>query len=122
VRNISSTPNIVVMIGGHVRVYYAYITTAGLELDGPSTLTLYASTLMVVSRFAADSIEDASSRGNTPARLVLIDLRELASHRAAYRRKRCIFAPANPLVVSPNTLQHCLWQRLQACKASELYT
>jgi hypothetical protein len=123
VRNISPTPNIVVMIGGQVRVYDAYITTAGPELDGPSTMTLYASTLMVDSSLAADSIVDATSRGNTPARLVLMlmDLRELAWHRAAYRRKHCIFAPADPVLVSPHTLQHRLWQRLQALKASELY-
>jgi len=44
-RHISPTPNIAVTIGGQLRVYYAYVTTAGPELDGPTTMTLYASTL-----------------------------------------------------------------------------
>jgi hypothetical protein len=42
-REISPTPNITVTIGGQLRVYYAYVTTAGPELDGPTTMTLYAS-------------------------------------------------------------------------------
>ena len=52
-RDISPTPNIAVTIGGQLRVYYAYVTTAGPELDGPTTMTLYASTLTELSGFAA---------------------------------------------------------------------
>jgi hypothetical protein len=55
-RAIAPTPNITVMIGGQLRVYYAYVTTAGPELDGPMTMTLYASTLTELSGFALDPI------------------------------------------------------------------
>jgi hypothetical protein len=119
-RDISPTPNIAVTIGGQLRIYYAYVTTAGHELDGPSTMTLYASTLTDLSGFAADPIVHDTSRGKAPARLVLIDLRELAWHRARYRHGQCLFAPADPVLVSLNTLQHWLWQRLQAPTAREV--
>ena len=113
-RDISPTPNITVTIGGQLRIYYAYVTTAGPELDGPSTMTLYASTLTDLSGFAADPIVHERVGGKARARLVLIDLRELAWHRARYRGEHCLFAPADPVLVSLNTLQHWLWLRLQA--------
>jgi hypothetical protein len=69
------------MIGGQLRVCYGYVTTAGPELDGPSTMRLYASTLTDLSGFAADSIVHDTSRGKAPARLMLIDVRELARPR-----------------------------------------
>ena len=53
-RDFSPTPNIAVTIGGQLRVYYAYVTTAGPELDGPTTMTLYTSTLTEPSGFALD--------------------------------------------------------------------
>ena len=57
-----------------------------------------------------------------PIELVLdaVDLRELAWHRARYRGEHCLFAPADPVLVSLNTLQHWLWLRLQAPSASEV--
>jgi hypothetical protein len=119
-RDISPTPNITVTIGGQLRIYYAYVTTAGPELDGPSTMTLYASTLTDLSGFAADPIVHERVGGKARARLVLIDLRELAWHRARYRGEHCLFAPADPVLVSLNTLQHWLWLRLQASSASEV--
>ena len=73
-RDFSPTPNIVVMIGGQVRVYYAYITTAGPELDGPSTMTLRS------RQVATEPDRSDTSRGNTP-RLVLMTERA-RSHRA----------------------------------------
>ncbi len=120
-RDISPTPNITVTIGGQLRIYYAYVTTAGPELDGPSTMTLYASTLTDLSGFAADPIVHERVGGKARARLVLIDLRELTWHRATYRREQCICAPADPMLVSPQTLQHWLWQRLQAPNASQVH-
>ena len=120
-REISPTPNIAVTIGGQLRVYYAYVTTADPALDGPSTVTLYTSSLTDLSGFAADPIVHETSFGRTPARLVLIDLRELAWHRARYRGEHRIFAPADPVLVSLKTLQHWLWQRLQAPTAAEVY-
>ena len=119
-RDISPTPNITVTIGGQLRIYYAYVTTAGPELDGPSTMTLYASTLTDLSGFAADPIVHERVGGKARSRLVLIDLRELAWHRARYRGEHCLFAPADPVLVSLNTLQHWLWLRLQAPSASEV--
>ena len=120
-RDISPTPHITVTIGGQLRIYYAYVTTAGPELDGPSTMTLYASTLTDLSGFAADPIVHERVGGKAHARLVLIDLRELAWHRARYRGEDCLFAPADPVLVSLNTLQHWLWLRLQAPIASEVH-
>jgi hypothetical protein len=119
-RHISPAPNIAVTIGGQLRIYYAYVTTADPALDGPSTLTLYASTLTDLSGFAADPIVHDTSRAKAPARLVLIDLKELAWHRARYRQEQCMFAPADPVLVSFKTLQHWLWQRLQAPIAMEV--
>ena len=89
-RAIAPTPDISVTIGGQLRVYYAYVTTAGPELDGPTTMTLYASTLTELSGFALDPIEHDSVGGQTLARLILIDLRELTWHRARYRREQRI--------------------------------
>ena len=40
-RHISPTPNIAVTIGGQLRVYYAHVTTAGPELDGPTTRPIW---------------------------------------------------------------------------------
>jgi hypothetical protein len=78
-RDISPTPNITVTIGGQLRIYYAGVTTAGPELDGPSTMTLYASTLMDLSGFAADPIGHERA-GGTPAG-------KLADARAAFHRR-----------------------------------
>ena len=114
------TPSIAVTIGGQERVYHAFVTTAAPTLDGPSTMTLHASTLADVSGFAADPIVHDSTTSTTPARLVLIETRELAWHRARYRAERCVCAPADPLLVSLRTLQFWLWQRLQAPFTSEV--
>jgi len=83
-------------------------------------MTLHASTLADVSGFAADPIVHDSTTSTTPARLVLIETRELAWHRARYRAERCVCAPADPLLVSLRTLQFWLWQRLQAPFTSEV--
>src|ERR1700688_301852 len=103
-RDSSPTPNIAVTIGGQLRVYYAYVTTAGPDHDGPATMTLYASTLTELSGFALDPIAHDSVGGQALARLVLIDLTELTWHRARYRREQCIFVPADPMLVSPQML------------------
>lgn len=119
-RTIAPSPNIAVTIGEQLRIYYAYVTTAQPTLDGPSTLTLHRSTLTDLSGFAAEPIVHAASIGCTPARLVLIDLRELAWHRARYRAEHCLLAPADPMLVNLRTLQQWLWQRLQSPGAREV--
>lgn len=118
---ISPTPSIEVTIGGQIRVYHAFVTTAAPTLDGPSTMTLHASTLADVSGFAADPIVHDTASSRTPARLVLIETRELAWHRARYRAEHCICAPADPMLVSLRTLQFWLWHRLQAPLDSEAH-
>ena len=119
-RELSPTPTIEVTIGGQIRVYHAFVTTAAPTLDGPSTMTLHASTLADVCGFAADPLVHDVGSSRTPARLVLIECRELAWHRAKYRAEHCICAPADPVLVSLRTLQYWLWQRLQAASASEV--
>ena len=74
-----------------------------------------------LSGFAADPIVHDTARGRMPARLVLIEMRELAWHRAKYRAEQRIFAPADPVLVSLRTLEHWLWSRLQASAANEVH-
>ena len=112
--NRSLTPSITVTIGHHTRVYFAFVTTASVELDSPSTMTLHASTFSDVAGFAAEPITLDELRGRTPARLVLVDAMELAWQRARYRGNQHLLLPADPVLVGLNTLQHWLWQRLQA--------
>ena len=116
---ITRTPSIAVTIGGQERVYHAFVTTAAPTLDGPSTMTLHASTLADVAGLAADPLVHDTTSSWTPARLVLIETRELTWHRAKYRDEHCLCAPADPVLVSLRTLQFWLWQRLQTPPASE---
>jgi hypothetical protein len=117
---LSITPSITVTIGRHTRLYVAFVTTAPADLDSPATLTLHASTWSDVAGFAADPIAHNESLGRTPARLVLVDTMELAWQRASYRGNHHAFQPADPVLVGLNTLQHWLWQRLQAPLASSV--
>jgi hypothetical protein len=117
----SILPSIDVTIGGQARIYHAFVTTAGPELDGPSTLTLYGSTWADVSGLAAEPLVHDAVAGQRPARLVLIEARELAWHRARYRAGHGLCAPADPLLVSLRTLQHWLWQRLQSPPSREVH-
>ena len=113
-RHLSITPHITVTIGQHTRLYFAYVTTAPLELDAPSTMTLHAAPLADVAGLAADELTFDRDRARTPARLVLIDATELAWQRARYRGNHELFARACPILVGLNTLQQWLWQRLRA--------
>jgi hypothetical protein len=120
-RQLSITPNITVTIGRHTRIYYAFVTSAPIELDAPATMTLYAATFADVAGFAADPITHDRDRAKTPARLVLVDAIELAWQRARYRGNNHLFVRADPVLIGLNTLQHWLWQRLQAPIASEVH-
>jgi hypothetical protein len=113
-RQLSITPSITVTIGRHTRLYFAFVTTAPATLDSPATVTLHASTFADVVGLAADPVTHDEFRGRTPARLVLVDSMELAWQRAKYRGNQHLFVPADPVLVGLNTLQHWLWQRLQA--------
>jgi hypothetical protein len=113
-RDLALTPSITVTIGRHTRIYFAYVTTAPLELDAPSTMTLHAAPLADAAGLAADELTFDRDRARTPARLVLIDAAELAWQRAKYLGHHELFVRACPILVGLNTLQQWLWQRLQA--------
>ena len=115
------TPTITVTIAGQIRIYHAFVTTATPAVDAPSTLTLYTSTLADVAGFAADPLVFEATRGRLPARLVLIETRELAWQREKYRPDHAICAPADPVLVSVKTLQQWLWARLQAPLPTEVH-
>jgi len=115
----SLTPSITVTIGHHTRIYFAFVTTAPVELDAPATVTLHAATFSDVAGFAADPLTHDEARGRMPARLILVDALELAWQRARSRGNQHLLLPADPVLVGLNTLQHWLWQRLQAPTASQ---
>jgi hypothetical protein len=117
---ISPTPSIAVMIGRETRLYHAFVTTAPATLDGPSTMTLYEGTFADVSGWAANQLSYDAARAKTPTRLVLIEASERVWHRANYRGEGHLLAEADSILVGLNTLQHWLWQRLQAPVVSEV--
>jgi hypothetical protein len=120
-QDLSPMPSIAVAIGGQLRIYHAAITTATPDLDSPSTLTLHTSTFADMVGLAATPIVLDTTRGHIPARLVLIEVRELAWHKARYRAERRIFTPVDPVLVSLRTLQHWLWSRLYTPTAHEAH-
>jgi hypothetical protein len=115
------SPAVDVTIGGQTRIYHAFITTAPIALDGPSTLTLYESSFADVAGFAADPIPFDQVLGKTSARLVLIGSTELVWQRARYREGQYLFTPTDPVLVGLNTLQHWLWQRLAIPSIGEVH-
>ena len=116
-RDFATTPSIDVTIGRQTRFYQAFVTTAPPTLDSPSTVTLYTSTMNDLAGFAAPeavhTIAHDNGNGHVHARLVLVDARELAWHRARCRGNQFVLAPVDPVLVSLTSLQHWLWQRLQ---------
>ena len=110
----SLTPSITVTIGHHTRVYFAFVTTAPAELYSPATVTLHGATFAEMAGFAADPITLDETQGRMSARLILVDAMELAWQRAKVRGNHHELLPADPGLVGLNTLQHWLWQRLQA--------
>ena len=119
-RQLSITPSITVTIGRHTRQYFAFVTTAPASLDSPATVTLHAGPFADVIGLAADPVTHDTPRARTPARLVLIEAFELAWQRAKYRGHQHLMLRADPGLVGLNTLQHWLWQRLQAPPSSQV--
>ena len=113
-RDIVRTPSIVVTIGRQTRLYHALVTSAPASLDSPSIVTLYASTLADLAGFAERELPFDNRTKTTPARLVLVDASEHAWYRARCLGHHHIFAGVDPVLVSLTSLQHWLWQRLQA--------
>jgi hypothetical protein len=118
-REQSITPSITVTIGRHTRIYFAFVTTAPAELDSPATVTLHASTFADMVGFAAEPVTHDRLRGQSTGRLVLVDALELAWQRAKYRGNQHLLLSADPVLVGLNTLQHWLWQRLQAATTTQ---
>ena len=108
------TPIIEVAIGRELRLYHAYVTTAPAKLDAPATLTVYVAPLSDVSGMAAAPIVLDSVRAKAPARLVLVDGRQLPWQRARYREDKHLFTRADPVLVGLDTLQRRLWHRIRA--------
>jgi hypothetical protein len=108
------TPSITVAIGRQMRLFHAFVTTAPAGLDAPATLTLYSAALSDVAGMAANPITVDATHARTPARLVLVETTELAWQRARCRESQHLLAPADPVLVGANTLQHWLWMRLRA--------
>ena len=106
------TPIIEVTIGRKTRLYHAFITTAPTTFDAPATLTLHTAPLSDVSGMAAAPVAFDITRAKATARLVLVDATELDWQRARYREGRHLFAPADPVLLGLNTLQHWLWNRI----------
>ncbi len=113
-RTTAVTPHVTVAIGQQVRFYHAYITTAPATLDAPSTMTLYESTVNDLAGFAFDPNGLDTFRPRTSARLVLIDAVELTWQRARYSEGGHQLAMPDNVLVSLNTLELWLWQRLKA--------
>jgi hypothetical protein len=112
-RQLSVTPSITVTIGCHTHQYFAYVTTAPAELDLPKTVTLHEGPFAEVIGLAADPVTHDALRACTPARLVLVEAFECAWQRAKYRGHHHLFLHADQGLVSLNTLQHWLWERLR---------
>ena len=110
----TTTPHIAVRIGTRACVYHAFVTTAPPVLDAPATVTLYAATVSDVAGMAADPDALDTARASAPARLVLVEATELGWQRRRCREARHRLAPADPILVGLNTLQHWLWHRLRA--------
>ena len=117
-RQLSITPSITVTIGRHTRQYFAYVTTAPVELDSPATLTLHSDTFAELIGFAADFVTVDPDQARMPARLVLVEAMELTWQRAKYHGHQHRLFPADAVLVGLDTLQHWLWQRLQASVTS----
>jgi hypothetical protein len=119
---IDRTPSAVdVTIGGETRIYEAFVTTAAAALDRPSTVTLSESNFAEVAGWAAEPITFDATFGGTPARLVLIRKADLELQKAYYGEGRYLLAPADPVLVDANTLQHWLWNRLAMPCEEELH-
>ncbi|MGV3518775.1 hypothetical protein [Luteitalea sp.] len=108
------TPHITVAIGQQVRQYHAYITTAPAALDAPATMTLYRSTVTDLAGFASHPEALGSRRSTASARLVVVDVMELAWQRARCTEAGHQLTTPDEVLVSLSTLQLWLWQRLKA--------
>lgn len=109
----SITPGIEVRIGRQARLFYAFVTSAPISLDAPSTITLHAAPLADIVGLAADPISVDIVQARSIGRFILVDATELTWQRARVRQVPYIFAPADPRLLGLNALEKWIWQRLQ---------
>jgi hypothetical protein len=107
-----STSVVNIRVGEETRNFQAFITTAPIAFDRPSTLTLYESSFAEIASYTAESIPFDRAFGCTEARLVLIDSTELDLQQAQYREGRYLIAAPDPVLVGRNTLEDSLWHHL----------
>ena len=98
-----------IRVGDETRNYEAFITTAPIAFDRPSTLTLYESSFAKIASYTAEPIPFDRAFGRTEARLVLIDSTELELQQAQYREGHYLVAAPDPVMVARNTLEDLLW-------------
>ena len=115
----SLTPNITVTIGHHTRIYFAFVTTAPTELDSPATVTLHAATFSDVVSFAAEPITLDHARAQAPLAWSS-SMRWSSPGNERSPRSQHPLLSADPGLVGLNTLQHWLWQRLQAPTSNQV--
>jgi hypothetical protein len=116
-QRVSGAPSIAVTIGSDTRVFCAFVTTASVRHDAPSTITLYSSTLADLAGLAAEDVRPEPSAAASPARLVLIDAIELSWQRSRYHQAGHRLLPADAVLAGPTVLQRWLWRRLLAMPA-----
>jgi hypothetical protein len=96
--------------GGYGPFYASALPNLFLAAQAPDRIRIYAPCTVTFD----------GAIGRTPARLVLVDAMELAWQRAKYRGRQRPLLAADPGLVGLNTLQHWLWQRLQASPTSQV--
>jgi hypothetical protein len=101
-----------VTIGGETRVYEAFVTTAPVALDRPTTVTLCESSFAEMVGWAVEPIPFDATLADMSTRLVLIRKADLDVQKAYYREGRHLLTPTDPVLLDLNTLQHWLWNRL----------
>ena len=117
-RRSSNTPAIAVTIGRATRLYLAYITSASANLDAPSTITLYSSTLGDLAGIALDDPLADATGSRAPARTVLVDSLEFNWQRARVRQAGHLLLPVDGHLLGGRALEHWLWRRLGAGESS----
>lgn len=108
----SCRASIVIAIGGHARLYHAFVTSAPGHLDAPATITLHGATLADIAVLADGEVAIDRADAHRRARLILVASTELAWQRARCRESRHLLTPADAGLVGAEALRNWLWRRL----------
>ena len=116
----SLTPNITVTIGHHTRIYFAFVTTrtrrSRLTSDGHAPRGDVRGRGRL--RGGADHARSVTRQGTRAPCARRRDGARLATSQVP--RPAAPLLSADPVLVGLNTLQHWLWQRLQAPTTSQV--